>query len=120
MRVNVIKLSSLISISLVFILGIVFFPDQSYALGMLLGSLSSISGYIILDYQISIVRPTRLKGALIFNRLLRYSIYILAFLASYFNQESISVLTTIIGLFMVKLSLLMMFSPSIKKIKGKK
>jgi hypothetical protein len=120
MRNSVIKLSSLVSAVLVLLLVVVFFPDLTYGLGLLLGSLASISGYIILDYQISRVKPTRLKGALIFNRLLRYSIYILVFLASYFNQKSISVLTTIIGLFMVKLSLLMMFTPSIKKIKGKK
>lgn len=120
MKNNVIKLSSIISFLLVLGLIIVFYPNFSFGLGLLLGSLASISGYIILDYQISKVRPTRLKGALIFNRIIRYLIYISAFLVSYFNQENISLLTTIVGLFMVKLSLLIMFYPTIKKNKGKK
>jgi hypothetical protein len=115
MSIKVIKFTSALSLGLVLLLLAVGFPDVSLALGLLLGSLASISGYIILDLQISRVRTTKLKRALVFNRLARYLIYILVFLVSYLNQEYINVVTTILGLFMIKLSLLIMYSKSIKK-----
>ena len=115
MNIKVVKFTTYLSLSLITLLFVVGFPDPSLALGLLLGSLASISGYIILDFQISRVRASKLKGALIFNRLSRYLIYILVFLVSYFNQEIISIVTTILGLFMVKLSLLIMYSKSSKK-----
>jgi hypothetical protein len=120
MNIKVIKFASTLSLILVLFLFIVGFPDLSLGLGLLLGSLASIAGYIILDFQISRVRAAKLKGALIFNRLSRYLIYILVFLVSFFNQEMISIVTTILGLFMVKLSLLIMFSKSSKKSIGKR
>jgi hypothetical protein len=120
MSIKIIKLASALSLALVSLLVLVGFPDFSLALGLLLGSLASISGYIILDLQISRVRTSKLKGALIFNRLSRYLIYILVFLVSYLNQENISIVTTILGLFMIKLSLLIMYSRSSKKNIGKR
>ena len=115
MNIKVIKFTTILSLALVSLLALVWFPDFSLALGLLIGSLASISGYIILDLQISRVRTTKLKRALIFNRLARYLIYILVFLVSYLNQEYINVVTTILGLFMIKLSLLIMYSKSSKK-----
>jgi hypothetical protein len=120
MNIKVIKFSSLLSLGLVLIHIAIGFPDLSLGLGLLLGSLASISGYIILDLQISRVRTTKLKRALVFNRLARYLMYILVFLISYFNQEIFNVITTIIGLFVIKLSLLIMFSRSSKKNIGKR
>jgi hypothetical protein len=120
MNIKVIKFTSALSLAFVLMLFAIGFPDFSLALGLLLGSLASISGYIILDLQISRVRASRLKRALIFNRLSRYLIYILVFLVSFFNQEMISIVTTILGLFMIKLSLLIMFSRSSKKNIGKR
>jgi hypothetical protein len=120
MNIRVIKFTSYLTLALVILLLVISFPNPSLALGLLLGSLASITGYIILDFQISRVRASKLKGALIFNRLSRYLIYILVFLVSYFNQEMISIVTTILGLFMVKLSLLIMFSKTSKKNIGKR
>lgn len=120
MNIKIIRTTSFVSLTIAVILIIIFLPDFSYAAGLVLGTLASLVGYIILDHQISQVRASRLKGALIINRIVRYIIYILVFMVSYFNQENISIITTILGLFMVKLSILIIFYQSSLKNRKKK
>lgn len=114
-----VKLSIGLTLSLSVLLIIWLYPDLSYGLGLLLGGFSSTIAFVILNLQIMSVRVTRLKQALIFNRLIRYLVYILSFIAAYFLPALFSIFTTIIGLFMIKLSLLILNYFKLKESRGK-
>ena len=110
----------ILTLSLGLILFILFFPNFTYALGFIWGSIGSASAFGVLTFYISKVKVTRLKSALIFNRILRYSIYIVVIIFANLMPDYLSLLTTIIGLFMVKLSILMQNYLLQRESRGKK
>lgn len=110
----------ILTLALGLLLVIFFFPNFTYALGLVWGSLGSASGFGVLSFYIYRVKTTRLKSALIFNRILRYSIYIGVIIIANLLPDYLSLLTTIIGLFMVKLSILMQNYLLQRESRGKK
>jgi hypothetical protein len=110
----------ILTLSLGVLLIILFYPDFTYALGHVWGSLGSASAFAVLSFYINRVKVTRLKSSLVFNRILRYSIYIGVITVANLLPDYLSLLTTIIGLFMVKLSILMQNYLLQRESRGKK
>jgi hypothetical protein len=97
-----------------------FYPNFTYALGLVWGSLGAASAFGVLSFYINRVKVTRLKSALIFNRIIRYSIYVGVIIVANLLPDYFSLPTTIIGLFMVKLSILMQNYLLQRESRGKK
>ena len=99
---------------------LVFLPDLSYSLGLVWGGSISLLAFWYLNARISTVKLNRIKPALLFNRIIRYLLYILAIIVSYLLPNILSIFTTIIGLFMIKLTVLVLnFTPNLES-RGKK
>ena len=90
------------------VLFLVFKDNSSYGFGLVYGSLISLINFQILyigilknSFQNIIDTKMNLKR----NRNIRMLIYLVAIVVVYFLQEKINIITTIIGLFMIKLTL---------------
>lgn len=97
-----------LTITFSLLLFIIFFHDFSYAFGLLIGGLTSILGFaliVIMTNRLDLRNLRTTRKQLILGRIIRSLLYLGVLILAILNKENISFLTIIVGLFVIKLSI---------------